>query len=714
MRLSMILALARAEVRSVRRLMRYWMFSVLAIVSAVMAYLYFAVLHGLFSGFSATVGAIGPRNLVGTVGAGMVTIFTVGLIFLAFDVRARDERERMAEVLDSRPMSNPELLVGRSLALVLMAWAPVLVVAILLQTFGTVALSLDWYFGEPVEPYSLTGFALTTLTVCALWCTVVMLLAVLLRNRLLVALAALVLLGLQVWGTANMPVYLVQVLDLSGFGGGGSDLVPTLMTADGVVRLVSLGILAAGGIALAAAWHPRPDGGSRSRRVAFGVGLVALAGLAIGNQARQAVAAMDVRAGWRAAHQAHRDDPRPDLQSVTGAVRIAPGRRVELTLDLRVQAPPDRSLDTLLFTFNPGLTVERVAVGGAEAVWTHTTGLLEVTPAHALAPGMETAVSLVASGRPDTAFGYLDAEWDVASGSIANAQIGLLGASVGIFSSRYVALMPGLGWLPHPGSDVPAGDPRTHPADFFEVELEVEVPAGWLVAGPGRRESLEGDGDTARFRFHPGAPVPHVGLLASRFERRAVEVAGVELEVLVHPTHDRNLRFFADAADEIAARAEEILTDAERLGLPYPYGGLTVVESPYTSAGLWRRVAHGHDPDDAWRLAAPGEQLPDVSVRVRAARPRPLRRARGRLRGGQGRDVGALLRERRQRWQPVSRRVPELLALPDRAPGVRVRWRSTSCSTSSPPGCSPAGGATSQRSYSRTWAPWPQRPSPPW
>ena len=591
MRLSMILALARAEVRSVRRLMRYWMFSGLAVVSAVAVYLYFAVLHGLFSGFSATVGAIGPRNLVGVVGGGMVTIFTVGLIFLAFDVRARDERERMAEVLDSRPMSNPELLVGRSLALVLMAWAPVLVVAILLQTFGTVALSLDWFVGEPVEPYSLTGFALTTLTVCALWCTVVMLLAVLLRNRLLVALAALVLLGLQVWGTGNMPVYLVQVLDLSGFGGGGSDLVPTLMTADGVLRLVSLGILAAGVVALSAAWHPRPDGGSRSLRVALGVGLVALASVAIGNHARQVVAAMDVRAGWRAAHQAHRDDPRSDLQSVTGVVRIAPGRHVELTLDLWVQAPPDRSLDTLMFTFNPGLTVERVGVGGTEAVWTHTTGLLEVTPAHPLAPGAETAVELVASGRPNTGFGYLDAGWDVASGSIANAQIGLLGASAGIFSSRYVALMPGLGWLPHPGSDVPAGDPRTHPADFFEVELEVEVPADWLVAGPGRRETLEGGGDTARFRFDPGAPVPHVGLLASRFERRAVEVAGVELEVLVHPTHDRNLRFFADAADAIAARAEEILTDAERLGLPYPYGGLTVVESPYTLRGYgggWR------------------------------------------------------------------------------------------------------------------------------
>ena len=248
-------------------------------------------------------------------------------------------------------------------------------------------------------------------------------------------------------------------------------------------------------------------------------------------------------------------------------------------------------LETLLFTLNPGFAVEGVETGGTEATWTHADGLFEVTPTNAVAPGTEVIVTLVASGEPDVRFGYLDSEINVFTGPFIDGNLVLLGTESGIFNPGYVALMPGLGWLPHLGSDVPTGDPRTHPADFFEVELEVEVPADWLVAGPGRRETLENDGDTARFRFHPGAPVPHVGLLAARFERRAIEAAGVELEVLVHPTHDRNLRFFADAADEIAARAEEILTDAERLGLPYPYGGLTLVESPLTLRGYgggWR------------------------------------------------------------------------------------------------------------------------------
>ena len=591
MRLSMILAIARAEIRSIRRLVRYWMFAVLSVGITFLIYLYYAGIHGFVSRFSATIGAGAPRYLMSPMGIYLMVIFLLGLIFLAFDVRARDERERIAEVLDSRPVSNPELLVGRGIGLVLMALVPVLVVTVAMQTFGSAAVLFGWDLGEPVEPYSMVGFILDAVSTFTLWCVVVMLLAVLLRNRLLVALAALILVGVQFWLAFRLPLYLQGVVSLILTFNLASDLVPTLGTSAALAKRLALLIMASGGISLAAALHPRPDGGSKLRRLALGGSLVAVGGLIIGSLAQQATADMDQRAGWLAAHKQHEDDPRADMRSMSGRVSIDPGRGVDLDLEIRVQAPPDTQLETLLFTLNPGLTVEEVETRGAAATWTHADGLFEITPSSAVTPGGEVIVTLVASGEPDVRFGYLDSEINVLTGPFIDGNLVLLGIESGIFSTGYVALMPGLRWLPHPGSDVPAGDPQTHPADFFEVELEVEVPADWLVAGPGRRETLEAGSDTAHFRFHPGAPVPHVGLLASRFERRAIQAAGVEIEVLVHPTHDRNLLFFADAADEIAARAEEIFTDAERLGLPYPYGGLTLVESPLTLRGYgggWR------------------------------------------------------------------------------------------------------------------------------
>lgn len=588
-RLSMVLALARAEIRSVRRLARYWMFSVLSVGATCLIYIYYAAIHGLTSRFSATVGAVAPRYLMSVMGLYLLLIFLLGLIFLAFDVRARDERERMAEVLDTRPVSNSELIVGRGLGLVLMAWAPVLFVAGLLQAFGWLALTFDWYVGEPIEPNSLFGFVTHALSVFVLWCAGVVLLAVVVRHRLVVALGAFALLGAQVWAVFQMPIYLQSALSVFNFD-VASDLAPTARSGDPWQPVV-LWTVAAGCVALAAAFHPRRDGGSRWLRAGIGGGLLVVGGLVLASSVARVTAAIDTRDSWLAAHDARSGDPRVDVRSLGGTVDIDPGRRLDLALELQVAAPPGAGLETLLFTFNPGMVVERVSVDGIDVEWTHEAGLLELTPSRPLGPGAAALVELVSGGTPNNDFGYLDPDFDVAKGTFVDGQIALLGVLNGVFHPRYVALMPGLGWLPHSGSDVPTGDPRTHPTDYFEVDLEVAVPADWLVAGPGRRHLVEASGDTARFRFAPGAPVPHVGLLASEFERRAIEVAGVELELLVHEDHDRNLRFFEDAAGELTDRAREIFEDAAALGLPYPYGGLTLVETPASLRGYgggWR------------------------------------------------------------------------------------------------------------------------------
>ena len=263
MRLSMLLAVARAEIRSTRRLVRYWMFAGLSVGITLLIYLYYAGIHGFVSRFSATIGAVAPRYLMGPMGIYLMLIFLLGLIFLAFDVRARDERERVAEVLDSRPVSNPELLVGRGIGLVLMALAPVLVVTVVMQTFGSAAPLFGWYLGEPVEPYSLVSFILDAVSTFALWCVVVMLLAVLLRNRLLVALAALILVGVQFWLAFQLPLYLQGIVSLILNFNLASDLAPSLGTSAVMAKRLALLVMAAGGISLAAAMHPRPDGGSR-------------------------------------------------------------------------------------------------------------------------------------------------------------------------------------------------------------------------------------------------------------------------------------------------------------------------------------------------------------------------------------------------------------------------------------------------------------------
>ena len=132
----------------------------------------------------------------------------------------------------------------------------------------------------------------------------------------------------------------------------------------------------------------------------------------------------------------------------------------------------------------------------------------------------------------------------------AEANLFLLGSQASIYVEDYVALMAGGALVANARHRRRRDDPARYGRDYFAVDLQVDVPAHWLVAGPGRRQ-----GESGRFRFRPAAPLHEVALLASEFERRAFEAAGVEVELLLNAKHLRNVAIYADAAENIRERA---------------------------------------------------------------------------------------------------------------------------------------------------------------
>ena len=564
------LAVALAELRSVRRLARTWVFLGLGLAVMGTTYTYYSYVHATSSAFSLSGNTL-PRFTTAYFNSYVLWFFMAALVFLAFDLRNRDERDRVAAVLDSRPFSNIALVAGRLGAVVLAIALPLLAALLLIQAAGTVGRSVGKWV-DPIEPVAtFTFYFLDGIPALTLWCAVVLALAAGLRYRLATAVAALALIGLHMWGFALVPAYLLPAVSLLYIHDNwASDLAPRLPDAQIFLHRASMLVLAAALVVLAAALHKRRDGGSRPRRLILGTILAAISAVGIGTVVLHCIDGVDQRDSWLAAHEAAAGEPLPMVEHLGAAIEIDPGTQLRLEVEMEINTAAT-DLHKLVFSFNPGLEVTSLLLDDLPTPFRHEQGLLIVEPPEPLPRDSRAVLAVHASGIPDPDFAYLDGAVDWRRESSRNAIL-WLGTAGGIFEKRYVALMPGVRWLPVPGPNLDDAARAHSPT----IDLTVRVPDGWVVAGPGRRQDL-GDG---RFRFRPGARVPKVGLLAARFERRAMEVAGVELELLLHPAHLRNLDYYDSAHELIRSRLEEIFGGAAGLGIPYPYGGFTVVEVP--------------------------------------------------------------------------------------------------------------------------------------
>ena len=534
-------------------------------------------------------GAYAPRFVLSAIGNVWLWLFLIATVFMAFDARQQDERARVAEVLDARPVSNLALLGGRLAATVAVAWLALAGIAALIQAGGTVSrmvyeasgnetaslASLAWWLAVTVEPASLvTLLIVDALPGLAFVTALVLFLAAALRRRALTIVVALAVVALHAYAVANVPMFLLPTVSLvASHANFASDVVPTFADPAVLVQRAALLLFAAALLAVATALHPHDDGGARPRCGIVAILLAAVGGIAITGVVAAAASDLTVREQWLAAQQAARDLTFPDLRHMRGEVRIDPGKDLAIDLELRLAAPPGTPLARLHLSLNPGLEVSAAEIAGESVEAMHANGILTVDLPEALAPAAELSLTLRANGVPDERFAYLDSAKDWRRLPASNRLV-LLGTDALVFSGAYVALMPGAAWLPSAGPNLADRSP-----DPFTADLVVRVPETWLVAGPGRRETVA----PGLFRFRPAAMVPDVGLVAARFERRAIDVGGVTLELLVVPEHAGHLDGLGEVMageDGIVARVEEMLDRARDRGIPYPYAQLSMVEIP--------------------------------------------------------------------------------------------------------------------------------------
>jgi general stress protein CsbA len=409
--------------------------------------------------------------------------------------------------------------------------------------------------GEPAQLKSLLSFVfLIGLPSFAFIISIVFLVTLLVKNRLVSSIILVLLIAASYAGMYFLPTYKAMAFDFLGLMQSvyPSDITASFMPLTGIMHRAAVFLASLGILGICAAVHPRLDDGSRGKTGFYSAIIVAVAAIIIGGILLNNMKDMYNQDRWLAAQTGYPKGTAPDITKITGRVEISPAKELNLDIKIAFRAPSDGPVKNALFTLNPGqMVVELLDSSGKPLDYKHENGILDITMPDTLSQGEEVVIGLKTSGIPDKHFAYLKSAINPLKLERKNSNTILLGNDNYLFDSKFVALMPAIRWLPVSGVENSMENRQGSRVDFFNVELTVGVPKGWLVAGPGRRIKAGEDNRFDLYRFAPPSVVPEVALLASEYESRSYETDGIMMELLVHKKHIKNLDVLADTKEKI-------------------------------------------------------------------------------------------------------------------------------------------------------------------
>ena len=595
MNLQSIWGVATAELRLDRRLARTWLFIVFAALFSVFLMASNLVNYSLFSSVSSSTLLNSPLMTPFQLYPTIIGFLSIAVIFLAFDVRARDKRERLDEIVGTLPLSNFELVCGRATGITVLMVIPIIVLIAIYYICGQiveVALP-DSSFRAPEIYLTLATLLIDTVPNILFWVALVMLITLIVRLRVIALAIVAGLFALQYWATSNLPLYILNIMNtLTAQAILPSDVAPIFTNVEILVNRLGLLLMGLAFLSWTALLYPRLDKTNTQKLLIAGLVLTFLGVLSFYATNYLFRSQYFDREEFASVHAQYSDQNLLNIKSLNGKIVINPGDDLELEVTMNLTARQQiSSNEPLIFSLNPGFDVERVLLNRMPVQFSFANGLLSVELVESINPSQTIALSLKAAGEMNPLFTYLDSAVDLLSSEVFDA-FGLLfqGTYGSINTSDYVALVPDLAWYPMPGGHLNRGLKHTRPRDFFAIELDIVIPDDWHVAGPGK-SVIRATNDAKVVTFAPKSPVHEIALFAAEFERRTTDIEGIEFELLVSPGNVRNVDLFAPILDDLKSQVSEVLVRANKYGLGYPYDAFTIVETPINLrayGGGWR------------------------------------------------------------------------------------------------------------------------------
>jgi ABC-type transport system involved in multi-copper enzyme maturation permease subunit len=551
-------------------LFRSWFFRIFAILALVIIGFFHGAMLFQHSPFSWNMKAIPSATLYNSM-AMLNIVQSIIAIFLAADFMKRDKKLDTAEVLFIRPMSNSDYVLGKTWGIVSLFFYLNLVVmvlaAILMLSSGEIPFR--------IMPFFYYFFLLSIPSLVFILGLAFFLMGVL-KNQAITFLILLAYIATNLFYLADKAFYMFDYLafkrpflysDIIGFASfsglvfhrlfylflGAASIFGTILMLKRIEQSrIAPYIASTATIA--------------SLIAAVFCGYLYLSPLVTTKQDRKAMVKLSSE---------YFEQPTPSIES--HKISLVHNKTLSMESEMSLRNGTKKDVSEAIFTLNPGLTITSATTDSDEQLNViREKHIVKVQFSTALSPDRKIKINLKYGGNITQSVCYLDANFETFFDksnfiSVWNDH------HYAIQKPDYLLLTKECLWYPVAGVGYDPKRPAVFKQHFTKFTLEVTTDSSLMAISQGKSELVS----PGTYRFKPRDPLPQLSLVVGKYEKRNIEVDGLNISLAYIKGHNYFDEYLKDTKDTIKSVILDFLDNFERpLSMYYPYKEFTMVEVP--------------------------------------------------------------------------------------------------------------------------------------
>ncbi|MCF8381741.1 MAG: hypothetical protein K9H49_19365 [Bacteroidales bacterium] len=252
------------------------------------------------------------------------------------------------------------------------------------------------------------------------------------------------------------------------------------------------------------------------------------------------------------------------------------GKNLQISSEISLRNRNNNPLDTIILSLNPGFHIDSIMLKGQRIRFVKTQQILQIIPDESVMQGKRLNIRLYYSGIPNESVAYLDIPKKTLQ-KLKRIQVATLDKKPGIISPDYILLTAEMLWYPVSGVSFNHKTFMPHNLDFTKFELSVRPNDGLIAIAPGDLKISDGE-----YHFTPDTDLNTLPLIMGPYEKRSKIYDEVEYNIYILPDHDFFSEFFTNISDTIGSLIIDEKNDYEidELDLFYPFKRINLVEVP--------------------------------------------------------------------------------------------------------------------------------------